>query len=188
MEAILKTIYRQPQGASLQDVMDGAVEGTPVQIVFPALHKEPEPPAAVYLTGNDMRAGHTYIFEVKKYMTERTTSLEFDFMQQWNNDIPMPLKIMRGLVIKETRGMLYMRCQATALHTDRCMKCGKPLSHPISMLYGLGPECGQHFYIKPPMTDEEYRRGIASIVEKLHSIQWEGWVIKSAVERAKEVV
>ena len=58
-----------------------------------------------------MEVGKSYKITVKKYMTEPATST-FDFQDKWNNGKPMPLCIMQGEVIKETRGMYYMKMKA----------------------------------------------------------------------------
>ena len=54
-----------------------------------------------------MEVGKSYKITVKKYMTEPATA-NFDFQDKWNDGKPMPLCIMQGKVIKETRGMYYM--------------------------------------------------------------------------------
>ena len=58
-----------------------------------------------------MEVGKSYKITVKKYMTEPATST-FDFQNKWNNGKPMPLCIMQGEVIKETRGMYYMELKS----------------------------------------------------------------------------
>ena len=58
-----------------------------------------------------MEIGKSYKITVKKYMTEPAT-VNFDFQDKWNNGKPMPLCIMQGEVIKETRGMYYMKLKA----------------------------------------------------------------------------
>ena len=58
-----------------------------------------------------MEVGKSYKITVKKYMTEPSTST-FDFQDKWNNGKPMPLCIMQGEVIKETRGMYYMKLKS----------------------------------------------------------------------------
>ena len=58
-----------------------------------------------------MEIGKSYKITVKKYMTEPATST-FDFQDKWNNGKPMPLCIMQGEVIKETRGMYYMELKS----------------------------------------------------------------------------
>ena len=58
-----------------------------------------------------MEVGKSYKITVKQYMTEPAT-VNFDFQDKWNNGNPMPLCIMQGEVIKETRGMYYMKLKA----------------------------------------------------------------------------
>ena len=58
-----------------------------------------------------MEVGKSYKITVKKYMTEPATST-FDFQDKWNNGNPMPLCIMQGEIIKETRGMYYMKLKS----------------------------------------------------------------------------
>lgn len=125
--------------------------------------------------------GVEYKIQVKKYMTEKS-SPRFDFMANWNNDVPMPFVIMSGTIEKETRGMYYMKLHGKAERTSVCMCCGKKLTHPVSMLYGLGPECGQHAYINPFNSEEELQQCIDEVYKKIADVKWEGWVIKSAIK------
>ena len=129
-----------------------------------------------------------YLITVKKYMTRKATP-EFDFMRKWNNDIPMPLMMMQGVVEKETRGMVYMKLHGTmyadVMHT--CMKCGRPLTNPVSQFFGVGPECGGHNYVNPFSSDEELKAAVAAYRKKLVNITWEGWIIKSAITERKEI-
>ena len=124
-----------------------------------------------------------YKITVKQYMTKKS-SPSFDFMAKWNNDIPMPLRTMVGTIEKETKGMVYMKLHGdiVARQVQFCMKCGKPLTNPVSQFFGMGPECGGHNYVNPFESEDEllaaveqYRR------EYLQKITWEGWVIKSAI-------
>lgn len=122
------------------------------------------------------------VITVKPYMTKEATP-EFDFMAKWNNNVPMPLRTMVGTVERETRGMVYMKLHGEIIQrlTERCMKCGKPITHPVSKYFGMGVQCGGHNYINPFETEEELNNAIASYREKLRTITWEGWVIKSAI-------
>lgn len=127
-----------------------------------------------------------YRITVKKYMTQKSNR-DFDFMYKWNNDIPMPFVRMTAKVIKQTRGMIYAECFGDIEKTDICMKCGKPLTNPVSRLYGLGPECGQHAYINPFDTEDELREHLEEVKIKLRNVKWTGWIIKSAVKDYEEV-
>ena len=117
---------------------------------------------------------------VKKYMTEKS-SIGFDFMAKWNNDNPMPMRIMEGVVEKETRGMVYMKLHGLARPTITCYCCGKELTNPVSRHYGIGPICLNKLGIAREIDD------IENIKEELVNITWEGWIIKSAIIKEEEV-
>lgn len=187
METLLKSITRQPWGTTVEQIIAKAGEGDAVTVVFKATHKKPEP-APLHISGEHLRKGHEYIVRVKSWMTKQTTDPSFDFMSHWNKNIPMPLRVMRGRVLSETRGMVYMELRACPLKTDYCMKCGKPLTHPVSRLYGLGPECGGHYHINPFNTEEELEAAIQEVRQKLNNVTWTGWIAKSGVEYATEVL
>ena len=133
-------------------------------------------------------AQQEYRITVKQYMTRKSTP-EFDFMEKWNKDVPMPLRVMTGVKVKETRGMVYMK-----LHGDiyaekicTCMKCGRALTNPVSQYFGIGPECGNHGYVNPFDTEEQLRDAVSSYRKELQNITWEGWIIKSAITEEVEI-
>lgn len=130
-----------------------------------------------------------YQITVKRYMTQKA-SATFDFMEKWNNNIPMPLRTMVGTVEKETRGMVYMKLHGDIIEERvcSCMKCGRVLTNPVSQYFGIGPECGGHNYVHPFNTDEELKAAVDAYKKQLRDIKWEGWVIKSAITERKEVV
>lgn len=120
-----------------------------------------------------------YKITVKKYMTEKA-SPGFDFMAKMNNDIPMPLVTMVGTIEKETRGMVYMKLKGMGLSTCNCLRCGRALNNPVSRHYGIGPECMSKLGLVRDINDVE------GIKEDLTEIEWEGWVIKSAIKTKEE--
>ena len=117
---------------------------------------------------------------VKAYMTKEATP-DFDFMAKFNNNIPMPMRVMQGTVEKETRGMYYMHLHGLAKPTITCYCCGKELTNPVSRHYGIGPICLSKLGIIRDIDDVE------NIREELVNIEWSGWVIKSAITERKEV-
>ena len=121
-----------------------------------------------------------YEIEVKTYMTRKATA-DFDFMLKWNNDNPMPMRIMQGTIEKETRGMYYMKLHGLARPTITCYCCGKELTNPISRHYGIGPICLSKLGIDRDIED------VDNIREELVNIEWEGWVIRSSILK-KEIV
>lgn len=133
-----------------------------------------------------MEVGKSYKITVKKYMTEPATA-NFDFQCKWNNGKPMPLCIMQGEVIKETRGMYYMSLQGKAEPTSKCLVCGKTLINPISKLYGIGPECSEKVGLIRIESEEEAKEKLKHIMEQIDDISWTGWVIKSAIKEWEEI-
>lgn len=138
------------------------------------------------VANDKMEVGKSYKITVKKYMTEPATA-NFDFQDKWNNGKPMPLCIMQGEVIKETRGMYYMSLQGKAEPIARCLVCGKPLTNPVSKLYGIGPECSEKVGLIRIESEEEAKEKLEHIMEQIDDISWSGWVIKSAIKEWEEV-
>ena len=68
------------------------------------------------------------------------------------------------------------------------MKCGKAITNDVSKYFGMGPECGNHNYINPFGSAEELKSAVSNYKrEYLESIEWEGWVIKSAITSMEEM-
>lgn len=172
MKEIFKQIHR------FQDMK--FEEGKPFEFILPARHCGITY-TVEHMKSNKMEVGKSYKITVKKYMTEPATST-FDFQDKWNNGKPMPLCIMQGEVIKETRGMYYMELEGKAEPMTRCMCCGRTLSNPISKLYGIGPECSEKVGIIRIESEEEAREKWNELVQQIGNIKWEGWVIKSAIK------
>ena len=95
METLLKSIARQPDGTTMSDIISSVGEGEEVSVVFRAVQSKKEESAPLHISGNHMRRGHEYIVRVKRWMTQQTKDDSFDFMRHWNNNIPMPLTVMR---------------------------------------------------------------------------------------------
>ena len=195
MESILRGIKRpmSVNGTNVTDVesiIASLKNGDTVSITLNAIPVQNQEVSSAQqtrvMTGNDISVNHSYIIKVRQYMTKPATE-DFDFQAKWNNDIPMPFRIMKGRVLKETRGMVMMDCIAVPLKTDVCMRCGRPLTHPVSRLYGIGPECGGHAHVNPFDTEEELYAALDKVKEQLSQIKWRGWIIKSALIEVQEV-
>ena len=132
----------------------------------------------------EIQGSPIYKIKVRQYMT-KPSSPEFDFHDKWNNGVPMPMRIMVGRKLKETRGMVQMELWGEIIDeiSTHCMKCGKRLTNNVSKFFGIGPECGRHNYTNPFETDEELKAAVKNMQEQLKEIKWTGWVIKSAIEK-----
>jgi hypothetical protein len=188
MELVLKGINRpfavEYEGNEFQ-TLAAIPEGAQVKIVLPKIQVQTEQvkTSERRLTGLEVRLGQSYVIKVRQYMTKPSTP-DFDFMEKWNNNIPMPFRVMTGKVVKETRGMVMMDLHCEPFKTDYCMRCGRALTHPVSRLYGIGPECGGHAHINPFETEEQLRAALDDVRAKLADVKWRGWIIKSAILEA----
>ena len=102
MKEIFEKIHRYKE----QDFQ----EGKPFEFTLEGKRKELNTEIEDYKweKAKKMEVGKSYKITVKKYMTEPATA-NFDFQDKWNGGKPMPLCIMQGEVIRETRGMYYMK-------------------------------------------------------------------------------
>ena len=172
---------------SIQDAQRSVTENS-VSIDYIFLHavqKNAEKRKITQIESNTTQ----YVITVKQYMTKKS-SPSFDFMAKWNNDNPMPLRTMVGTIERETNGMVYMKLHGdiTAERIHHCMKCGKPITNPVSQFFGMGPECGGHNYVNPFESEEELKSVVESYRKNyLQKITWEGWIIKSAITEQEEV-
>lgn len=176
------TVY--PSVADAQKLLTGASNFSSIRLCEKqerALERTGERPASM--------GASTYRITVRQYMT-KPSNPSFDFMAKWNNDNPMPMRTMVGTVEKETSGMVYMHLHGdiTSEVTQYCMKCGKPITNPVSQFFGMGPECGGHSYTNPFESEEELKSAVDSYRKNyLQKITWSGWIIKSAIIEREEI-
>lgn len=196
METILRKINRpltlENKVINIEDLINQINEGQHIKVVLNAVHQSRE---VVQLPVNDLqpiatapeyKVGSKYKIKVRQYMT-KPASPEFDFQDKFNDGVPMPFRVMVGIILKETRGMVQMACHVEAMETTVCMRCGRRLTHPVSKLYGIGPECGSHAYINPFESEQELRQNLEALKSNLAKIRWNGWIIKSAIEELEEI-
>ena len=84
---------------------------------------------------------------------------------------------MVGEIEFETAKAIKVKLHGISTPTDFCRHCGRKLTHPVSVLYGIGPICGGHFHL-PPAPMEEI---LEAIKEKVEAISYEGFLPKSKV-------
>ena len=127
-----------------------------------------------------------YDILVKPWMTQKS-SKDFNFMLNWNNDTPMPMRRMRGSINKETPGMYNMTLRGVPSTTGVCSVCGKTLTNPISRLYGIGPECMEKTGIFSDIPIEKAKERLNEINKRIENIVWTGWIAKSAIMNMEEI-
>jgi len=130
-----------------------------------------------------------YKITVKAWMRKKS-SPDFTFMEQFNNDVPMPLMVMyTGGKVDETARMVRLSLHGDLKQriTDICMCCGREISNPISRYFGMGPKCGEHNYVNPFDTEEELINAVGLYREKLLNTTWLGWIPLSAIVSINDV-
>lgn len=125
-----------------------------------------------------------YQISVKRYMTQYKSDF---FLHRMNPEGPMPFMIMCGRKLMETEKLVKMECWAglPSTRVTTCIKCGRPLTNPLSQYLSLGPECGasEHMrMIQSGVSIDEVRKRLE---HKLNNTRWTGWIIKSAIQDVK---
>lgn len=85
-----------------------------------------------------------------------------------------------GTVLKSTPKALYVYGRGTTERHIVCWHCGRTLTHPVSRVLGIGPECGKHYW-NVPLTEEN----IEWLKRQIEDIRFEGWMPISMI-RARE--
>lgn len=89
--------------------------------------------------------------------------------------------------LKETGKAIYLYGHGTTETKAMgiCCNCGRTLTHPVSVLLGIGPECGQHFHDWNAVggyTEENIER----LKQAVRSITIDTWVPKTCILEVQE--
>lgn len=104
------------------------------------------------------------------------------------NEKPLPLRTMKVVKIeRQTNKAILVKLQGTPSPSGECMHCGRTITHPVSLHFGIGSTCIQNY---PQLLESIDENDIASSYEKLKQemskITWEGWLPKSHFEYINE--
>lgn len=111
-----------------------------------------------------------YKIEVRQFLTKPNP--------KYPDKEPVPMRVMYGTIERETPKGLLVKMKGKPAPTSHCMVCGRQLKHPVSLLYGIGPECGEHYHINPFGTEEELNEHYESLRQKLADVTYDGWLPK----------
>jgi len=102
------------------------------------------------------------------------------------NELPV---FFEGAVLRKTPKAYYLYGTGT-LRTKAmgiCMKCGRELTHPVSIALGIGPVCGEHYHDWNTVggyTEENIAR-LTELVE--NTVMVDQWLPKSICISAEEI-
>lgn len=120
------------------------------------------------------------LVRVKSYMLHKSTP-EFLFMHTWNNDVPMPLRIMQGDIVKESKSMYYVRLRGYGKQLTTCCKCGIDLKNNVLKDIGVCVRCAKTLELDVFKNGEVDVTAIRRARNKLLDTVWSGWIPKSAI-------
>lgn len=98
--------------------------------------------------------------------------------------IPMTFAAIE-LARTEKAVYLYGRGSIQAKVFNICMRCGRKLTHPVSILAGIGPECGGHYWNWDSVggyTEEN----LAKLQEHIENIKIDTWLPLYCIQDTKE--
>ncbi len=89
--------------------------------------------------------------------------------------------------LKETPKAVYLYGHGTTETTKMgiCSNCGRVLTHPVSVLLGIGPECGQHFHdwdVVGGYSEENIER----LRNEVRKVKIDTWIPKSCILELKD--
>ena len=109
-------------------------------------------------------------------------------VRQWltrKDENPVPCRKMKGEIVRETAKAYLVKLHGFLAPSSTCLHCGRELTHPVSLLYGIGPVCGGHFHINPLRSEEELQVRYEQMARQMASVTWEGWLPKGHVSIQK---
>ena len=69
----------------------------------------------------------------------------YTIKQTWARDKGIPA-VFIAVAVRTTERAVMLTGKGTLDARGNCMVCGRVLTHPVSILTGIGPECGQHYW------------------------------------------
>ena len=88
-------------------------------------------------------------------------------------------KVLQGDILQETAKGIYFKGHCAVRASSFCLRCGRELTHPVSLVVGYGPECCSRLGIP---WEVETTEQIEAVKKQLLAKTWEGWLPKSKTE------
>lgn len=96
---------------------------------------------------------------------------------------PVPMRVMFGHIVSETARAYKMKLKVKGQPSDVCMRCGRKITNPESIKYGLGSDCITKVPGAYKMREgEDFDEYMKKLMELAEEITWEGWLPKSAIK------
>jgi hypothetical protein len=115
-------------------------------------------------------------------------SVTLKMRQWWTKEKKLDSRVITGKILRETEKAYYIKGHADMVEGTFCMRCGRELTEPASMLVGFGSDCCSHLGIAYPtdiLTASKKERTAVrkQLLKVLHNQVFETWVPKSQIEQ-----
>jgi hypothetical protein len=103
---------------------------------------------------------------------------------------PVPLRTMRLVETKrETEKAILVKLEGTPNPSSNCVHCGREITHPQSLHFGIGSTCIEKYPHLLAMIDyNEIEKSYEMLKAEMSKITWEGWLPKGHIEMIPEEV
>lgn len=113
--------------------------------------------------------------------------MTFKMKQFWTKKNELGSRVITGMVLRETAKAYLLKGHADMIEGSWCMRCGKELTEPASMVIGYGAICCQKLGVDYPSdiltASKKERLAIRKkLMVVLHNQTFETWVPKSQIE------
>lgn len=107
--------------------------------------------------------------------------------QWWIKENKLDSRVITGVILRETAKAYLIKGHADMVEATYCMRCGRELTEPASMVVGYGSECCEKLGIPYPAdikaASKRERQAIRKkLLKVLHNQTFECWVPKSQIE------
>lgn len=111
----------------------------------------------------------------------------FKMKKFWMTKNDLGSRVITGKILRETAKAYLLKGHADMVEGSWCMRCGKELTEPASMLIGYGPTCCEKLGVPYPSNiltaSKKERLAIRKkLMTVLHAQEFEAWVPKSQIE------
>jgi hypothetical protein len=197
IKAVQLAMAEAPVLRSKQQVLEDACGGKEALVEFTSyvLEKHTHQPSndfwASIWTGLDSRQylSDRQIAAVKKCMNDDRTMQTPKNMAPIRANVEVELKgwlareheiskFLQGDILQETAKGVYFKGHCSVRASSFCLRCGRELTHPVSLVIGYGPECCEKLHIPWVVDDPE---AIEKVKKQLVEKTWEGWLPKSKI-------
>lgn len=97
---------------------------------------------------------------------------------------PVPLRTMKVVqVVRRTEKAIMVKLQGTPSPSGECMHCGREITNPTSLHFGIGSTCIQKYpHLLATINEHDIEKSYQRLKEEMHKITWEGWLPKSSFQ------